>query len=516
MPTSQCNERNALDQVLDDLRDTAKADIPLCGDDSIETQAQRLFAEQFGESYADMLADIDVKYFDWKLPDNAVMFDMPSLRQFQMGTQYVSEVLVPKNLAAKISPKACNFSRVTESIGIPLALLVPRHELFGSGQMYAPLEIILREGLCFFVHENGMEALSRDTDTGPHLVFRSDAEDIAVENLQTIWLFLEHLRMEGYPHQPVRFDAVTPELFQEFVVARQAGKAIYRQQVEAQAFQDALHEQPVQAVVHAEPAALIDEEVAAFLAQLQWEDGVLQLNNFGVASDSSLLNPEVSEHLHIPAEKINLLRVGSPASAGDSLERFREALLHGPHLRACREALQKNDPPLDYVLLQGTLMIVPPEQYQQARHSLNGFELQPFNLVVAERFDYLIEEILSSFTSKRRPRIKPGPSGRQELACRMKMHSEEAEADHEQVEHIWEEDDEDKDGQDTRSGKALESQVHFLSQHLIVTNRTFLCEALPLRSATSVAQSSTEVLVQAGQSESHYGSSRGLNPRRVV
>jgi len=103
----------------------------------------------------------------------------------------------------------------------------------------------------------------------------------------------------------------------------------------------------------------------------------------------------------------------------------------------------------------------------------------------------------------------------------MKTHSDEAEADHELV---MDEDDVDDDNehdlemdeQDTRSENASEAQVDYLSQHLIVAKRTFLCEALPLRSAISVAQSTTEVLVQGGQSESHYGSSRGLNPRRAI
>merc|ERR1712217_338974 len=114
-----------------------------------------------------------------------------------------------------------------------------------------------------------------------------------------------------------------------------------------------------------------------------------------------------------PAEKMGLLRIGSPAKPGDSLEAFRQILLHGNQLQPCRNALEEKG--LSFVLPQEALMVVTPEQYADARHALKDIELHPFHLIVAEQFDYLIEEVLGDFPYKRRPRVKDGTAGRQEL-----------------------------------------------------------------------------------------------------
>merc|ERR1719482_1911148 len=115
------------------------------------------------------------------------------------------------------------------------------------------------------------------------------------------------------------------------------------------------------------------------------------------------------------AEKVHLLRIGSPPAPGSSSEKFRDILLHGAHLRPCRKALEDHN--LDFVLPQGALMVVTPQQYHDVRCALKGQELHPFHLIVAEQFEYLIEEILTDkFPSfKNRPRVKSGAAGRQEL-----------------------------------------------------------------------------------------------------
>jgi len=263
------------------------------------------------------------------------------------------------------------------------------------------------------------------TAAGAHLLFRPDSRDLTIQDLDLIYAFAEHL--EQAPGQDVQLAEVFP-CFREFAKAYRATEDEHQILMEALATSAQWEEQTIAPVVHAEIPAYLDEEVAASQVQLQWEDHI----SVQAMSNVVLVHTPDSEndgHNDVPPQKINLLRVGSPASSGDSLTRFREALLTGPHLKACREALQINQPPLDYVLPQGSFMIVTPQQYHDARHALVGFDLQPFNLVVAEQFDYIIEEMLAGFTSKRRPRIKPGASGRQVLRRCSRSQSEEAEAD---------------------------------------------------------------------------------------
>ena len=57
------------------------------------------------------------------------------------------------------------------------------------------------------------------------------------------------------------------------------------------------------------------------------------------------------------------------------------------------------------------LIFVTPDQYQDARHALMGRGLHPFNLVIAEDLEYLLHEILDSFPSKRRAKVKQGERG---------------------------------------------------------------------------------------------------------
>merc|ERR1719247_3004198 len=191
--------------------------------------------------------------------------------------------------------------------------------------------------------------------------------------------------------------------------------------------------------------------------------------------------------------------------AGDSLETFRQILLHGKHLQMCRGALEEKG--FSFVLPQQALMVVTPEQYNDVRQALQGVELHPFHLIVAEQFDYLIEEVLADFPYKRRPRVKDGTAGRQELHVLSATPQRQFDVD-------------DLSDEDTScvlladETRTAETSAHYPD---FIEARTFLCEVPVLKSAASVScQSTTEVHVNVTQSSSHYGYYRGTNPRRFA
>merc|ERR1712008_424535 len=118
---------------------------------------------------------------------------------------------------------------------------------------------------------------------------------------------------------------------------------------------------------------------------------------------------------------------------------------------------------------------------------------------IAETFEYLVNEILMGFPFKQRPRLKPGPRGRQvldgmkEVAC----------ASGSEIDASWK----DAAGQYVVHEDACSIPANF------IVARMFVCEARLLRSSHSVTQSTTEAVT--GQSESHYCRFRGINPRRL-
>jgi hypothetical protein len=256
----------------------------------------------------------------------------------------------------------------------------------------------------------------------------------------------------------------------------------------------------------------IDEDIAAASNDIEWTEHVQKritaesVPQTGSESHQPFPHADPAAVDGVPsAEKINLLRIGSPPMAGDSLETFRQILLHGKHLQMCRNALEEKG--FSFVLPQQALMVVTPEQYTDARHALKGVELHPFHLIVAEQFDYLIEEVLADFSYRRRPRVKDGTAGRQEL-CALPRSA--------QMEFYEDDIAEEGTSRGLLADKAicLEPSARYPD---FIEARTFLCEAPVLKSDGSVScQSTTEVKVDAQQSSSHYGYHRGTNPRRFA
>ena len=273
----------------------------------------------------------------------------------------------------------------------------------------------------------------------------------------------------------------------------------------------------IQQIHHADPPQHIDPVEAAIFGEVQQAGYVERLNENGervmeaatashlpFSSDMSSqgTGQAGSEEIATP-ERVVILRFGSAPSAGDSTERFRQALLCGPELRPCREALEQAGHAFE--LLEGALVFVSPELYAPTMRGLVGTELRPYNVVIAETLEYLVEEILEKRSFKKRPRPK---SPRQVLemarssAC---VHSDETINSSEAPEG---------DGtagtqatgwpNPTPEGAEPESAADFAGavQWSIIVSRTFVQVVPTLQDCCTVVQSSSELVGV-------------LNPRRV-
>jgi len=247
---------------------------------------------------------------------------------------------------------------------------------------------------------------------------------------------------------------------------------------------------PTMQVIHEEPAATIDAEVAESDAQARW---VEQVEERIRASKNDIHGPrrqedggeyveqENSEHEDSPDEKVYLLRYGCNAT-----EAFRDILLSGPHLRICRESLMKEG--YSCILPSGALIFVPPEHFSQVCEQLRSHELRPFNIVISTRFEGDMENALASFSYKKRPREKR--KDRREIHVAPPSVSEPV------------------NDSDYEPGETCSDRLVYLCEA-----RTFICSCSFRKSASAVAQSTTEAITE---SAFHYAYSRGTNPRRVV
>merc|ERR1712217_443716 len=131
---------------------------------------------------------------------------------------------------------------------------------------------------------------------------------------------------------------------------------------------------------------------------------------------------------------------------------------------------------------EGALVFVKPEQYQDVRRSLEMHQLHPFHIVISESLEYLLDEILTSISFKKRPRVKDGARGRSKVGI-----VETPPAGVIGVEHAC---------------NNIDAQAELLAELGLHVRRTFLNIVPILSNARSVVQSSTEA----------HGA---LNPRRM-
>jgi len=190
-----------------------------------------------------------------------------------------------------------------------------------------------------------------------------------------------------------------------------------------------------------------------------------------------------------------ILRIG-----GGNTEGFRAKLLEPcPQLRPCIDSLDAAG--LSCRHHSGALLFVYPKQFEDVSRAIaGGPRLHPFNIIIAESLEYLLEEVLAEMPCRQRPREK-GHS-RRELVYSMVSGN-------------------GLEGSGLSADELVAQSVdwmHFgFTDHGFSIERTFLCTAPDLKNPHSVAQSTTEVIIPGiEESAGHYGHPRGRNPRRVA
>eukprot|EP00928_Gymnodinium_smaydae_P013546 TRINITY_DN14937_c0_g5_i1.p1 TRINITY_DN14937_c0_g5~~TRINITY_DN14937_c0_g5_i1.p1 ORF type:complete len:441 (-),score=51.27 TRINITY_DN14937_c0_g5_i1:210-1532(-) len=210
-----------------------------------------------------------------------------------------------------------------------------------------------------------------------------------------------------------------------------------------------------QEIAHAEPAAVIDREVAALQVQAEADDQFAQLVERRL---------EISELQGSPSEKVHLISFRSGKG-----ELFRKMLLQDKEFKPLRTSLQEASCPLE-IRPQGTIVLVKPTQYFEVVSALGRRKLKRYQLLITESVEYLMDQVLARMASKSRPREKVDE--REEIDVRV-------------------------------CG--------------FVCKRSFICEAPRLLMSGAVSQSTTEALRSGSSaSQSYFAQARGINPRRYV
>jgi len=144
-------------------------------------------------------------------------------------------------------------------------------------------------------------------------------------------------------------------------------------------------------------------------------------------------------------------------------------------MRPIRDQMHLADCPRE--LPSGAIMLVDPSAAPGVQHALVGKTLHGYNIVISECYEYLVGEVLASFSFQQRPKRKPGSKGRVEIEINMEGERSTVTFDRDELPAV------------------------------MVYELTFLCWKPPLRDARTACQSSTEV--RTSQSEYHYSSFRG-------
>lgn len=164
----------------------------------------------------------------------------------------------------------------------------------------------------------------------------------------------------------------------------------------------------IQEVPHSEEPKIIDPREAAVVAEVQ-QAGLVErliLGDAGhvLASDMPSHSSGLPDSAIGSAEKVIILRFGSAPKAGDSTEKFRQALLEGVEMGPCRTALQEAGHRCD--LPCGALVFVSPQLFECTVRQLEGTHVRPYHVIVAESLEYLVDAILERMPFKKRPRVK--------------------------------------------------------------------------------------------------------------
>jgi len=223
----------------------------------------------------------------------------------------------------------------------------------------------------------------------------------------------------------------------------------------------------VEEIVHSEPAAIIDQDVAVLQVQAEADDQFAQFverrleNAEGQGSHS---DHEACEMQGSPSDNVYLL-----SFRGGKGEFFRKMFLQDKEFKTLRTSLELAGCP---VILRpsGTIALVKRSQYFHAISALANRDLKRYQLLISESVEYLVDEVLARMSKKSRP-------------------------------------------------YARRSEREAIDAHTcrFVHKRTFICKAPNLITSRSVAQSTTEaVRSSSSSSRGYWARARGINPRRCA
>lgn len=231
---------------------------------------------------------------------------------------------------------------------------------------------------------------------------------------------------------------------------------------------------------HDELPAAIDPQMASLNVRHKLADNIQAISEQEL-DKTATVDEDSSEP---KTEKIHVLEYNRHPEA------FRQALCDGPALQQCRYDLEAAG--CKWVLGSGAKMFVHPHQYAQTCVALveQGFNLRPFNVVVAESLEYNVQACLEDLSHRQGARVK-NRTELHEVALAADACAEMSEgcAEEDTAEDVFDVSDFDKD---------------CWEGFPFAVSRTFLCVAPRLRNSQSVTQSTTEA---------HDG---GRNPRRVL
>lgn len=243
-----------------------------------------------------------------------------------------------------------------------------------------------------------------------------------------------------------------------------------------------------ESIEHAEEPAFRDEQLLSLQSDHDFADLVeMQIHapsrcsSFHSCDDGLAL-----ENSSFVAEKVHLLRFGG----GDG-NLFRQALLDGPWFRRCREEMERQNCSCE--LPSQAFVFVKAEQCAEVMGAIDGYELHPFHVIITESLEYLLEEVLQSIPSRRRPREKRSSRSTIEVTQRVM--------------------EESKDEADEVPQQVIEDSEDEVA--IVLTSRTFICVAPQRKSSDTVVQSTTEAINPTSDA-SYFGHFRGYNPRRFA
>eukprot|EP00929_Paragymnodinium_shiwhaense_P014920 TRINITY_DN122908_c0_g1_i1.p1 TRINITY_DN122908_c0_g1~~TRINITY_DN122908_c0_g1_i1.p1 ORF type:complete len:516 (-),score=72.59 TRINITY_DN122908_c0_g1_i1:545-2092(-) len=238
----------------------------------------------------------------------------------------------------------------------------------------------------------------------------------------------------------------------------------------------------IQEVQHADPAAVVDDMMAAMNLEHKTADNVAALSETREPGRTNV--GDAAEDV----DRIHLLQYNRHPEA------WRKALCEGGALRQCREALEEVG--RKWLLGSDAKMFVHPHQVEAACVAIveKGIDLRPFHVIVSESLEHALEACLNDLACRQGARVKERMFISKAASADVVMEdpADDGTPDDAKMQHSPEDGDE----------ISVESEaVEFTME----PKRTFLClcETTRLRNPQSVTQSTTEA------------NSTALNPRRV-